>query len=54
MKDKLLKTVKCPCCKEKGRVRRDYDYPKHLRCCKGCFADFDTSGEIILDPRKIK
>jgi len=47
-----LKTIKCPVCRLK-KVRRDFDFPKTLRCCESCGCDFNTSGDIILDPREI-
>lgn len=47
-----LKTVKCPVCKQK-RVRRDFDFPKTMRCCEACGCDFNTYGDIVLDPRDI-
>jgi hypothetical protein len=42
---KLYKTVKCPVCKVKGFVRKDYDF-NEMRCCTKCGSDFHASGEI--------
>lgn len=44
-----LKTVKCPLCKSK-KVRRDFDFPLNVRCCESCGCDFNTSGDILLNP----
>ena len=43
----------CPMCGSSD-TRQDYDYPKTMRCCEKCGADFiEETGEIILDPRDI-
>ena len=44
-----FKTVKCPCCKWSGRVRRDFDFPKSMRVCDNCQSDFNTSGDITYN-----
>lgn len=44
-----LKTIKCPLCKSK-KVRKDFDFPMTVRCCESCGCDFNTSGDILLNP----
>ncbi len=41
----------CPCCNKKDNVRKDFDFPKTVRCCDNCGADFMTNGEIIFNPK---
>ena len=48
-----LKTISCPVCNTKGMVRKDFDYPKTMRCCEKCGADFNTKGDITGDPRTL-
>lgn len=51
---KTEKPIKiCPCC-DSNNTRKDFDFPKTMRCCLKCGADFITDGEIILNPREIK
>lgn len=44
---------KCPCCNSTN-IRKDFDYPKTMRCCNKCGADFDIYGEITFDPRELE
>lgn len=44
---------KCPVC-ESTHIRKDFDFPNTMRCCKDCGADFMIDGEIILNPRELK
>lgn len=43
----------CPKCGSTN-VRKDYDFPKTMRVCNNCFADYDITGEIIFDPDTLK
>ena len=45
--------TKCPCCNSSNNVRRDFDYPKTMRCCDACGCDFLTAKTIVLNPKEI-
>ncbi len=47
-----LKTVKCPLC-DSSKVRRDFDFPKTMKVCENCGCEFNTAGDITLDPKQI-
>lgn len=50
--EELVFDTECPVCKS-TLIRKDFDYPDTMRCCKDCGADFDITGEIILNPKKL-
>jgi hypothetical protein len=53
MEDTSREFFNCPVCKS-DNTRQDYDFPKTMRCCDECGADFiKKTGEVILDPRDI-
>ncbi len=49
---RCLKTVKCPLC-DKYKIRRDFDFPKTIRVSENCGCEFNTTGDITLDPKQI-
>ena len=45
--------VDCPVCNSND-TRQDFDFPKTMRCCNNCGADYIAEdGEIVFDPRQL-
>lgn len=43
---------KCPVCGS-DNIRRDYDFPSSMMCCKDCGSDFGIDGEVKCNARTI-